>query len=144
MWSIRTDQLLCLDTCGSSVRMISDMSRHARSCRLLIWQWTVGTSVYHVRTRSLQVFSAACFLNHTHTSAFFIVLSCHVVCFSHGFLPRFWFSLHISSHSIVFVVSSFVLLSFCVFLNIGIFGDWNIFLRYCAWKSYSICVLGWS
>jgi hypothetical protein len=45
----------------------------------------------------------------------FIDLSCHVVCFSGRFLPRFWHSLHISSHSIVFAISSFVLLSFCAF-----------------------------
>jgi len=59
-------------------------------------------------------------------------LSCHVVYFSYGFFPRFWHSLHISSFSMVFAVSSFVLLSFYAFLNNGIFGDWNIFLRYCA------------
>jgi hypothetical protein len=41
----------------------------------------------------------------------FIDLSCHVVCLSHGFLPKFWHSLHISSHSMVFAVSSFILLS---------------------------------
>jgi hypothetical protein len=73
----------------------------------------------------------------------FIDLSCHVVWFSHGFLPRFWHSLHISSYSVVISLSSSVLLSFCVFQNIWIFVDWNIFLRYCAWKSYSVYVLGW-
>jgi hypothetical protein len=51
----------------------------------------------------------------------FIDLSCHVVCFSLGFLPRFWLSLHISSHSMVFVVSSFILLKFLYFLE-----NWNI------------------
>jgi hypothetical protein len=45
----------------------------------------------------------------------FIDLSCHVVCFSHGFLPRFWHSLLFSSHSMIFIVFSFVLLSFCAF-----------------------------
>jgi hypothetical protein len=45
----------------------------------------------------------------------FIDLLCHVVCLSYGFLPRCWHSLHISSHSIVFVVSSFILLSSCGF-----------------------------
>jgi hypothetical protein len=40
---------------------------------------------------------------------------CHMVCFSRGFLPRFWHSQHISSHSIIFSVSSFILLSFCAF-----------------------------
>jgi hypothetical protein len=45
----------------------------------------------------------------------FIDLSCHVVCFFRGFLPRCWHSLHISSHSMVFDMSSFVLLSSCAF-----------------------------
>jgi len=39
-------------------------------------------------------------LPYTHL-CIFIDLSCHVVCFSHWFLPRFWHSLHISSHSMV-------------------------------------------
>jgi hypothetical protein len=45
----------------------------------------------------------------------FIDLSCHVVCFSHGFLPKFWYSLHISPHPLIFIVSSVILLSFCAF-----------------------------
>jgi len=49
-----------------------------------------------------------------------------------------------SSHSMIFIVSSVILLSLCAFrileyLLIGIF-----FLRYCAWKSFSVCVMGWS
>jgi ABC-type multidrug transport system permease subunit len=52
--------------------------------------------------------------------------SCHVVFFSRIFL-RFWHSLHISSHYMVFVVSSFVLLKFLCFLEY-----WNILLRFCA------------
>jgi hypothetical protein len=53
-------------------------------------------------------------LPYTHL-CIFIDLSCHVVCFSHGFLPRFWHSLHISSHPMIFIVSSVILLSFCAF-----------------------------
>jgi hypothetical protein len=54
--------------------------------------------------------------------------SCHVVCFSHGFFLRFWHSLHISSHSMIFIVSSVILLSFLAFrileyLLIGIFSQ---------------------
>jgi hypothetical protein len=93
---------------------LSDMSGHAWSYRLLIWQWTIRTSVYHVRSRSLQVFSQLAFsANHTTLHCFH--LSCHVVCFARGLLPRFWHSLHISSHSMIFFVSSFVHLSFCAF-----------------------------
>lgn len=51
-------------------------------------------------------------LCHTHIFAF---LSCHVVYFSREFLPRFWHSLHISSHPMIFIVSSVILLSFCAF-----------------------------
>jgi hypothetical protein len=54
------------------------------------------------------------FLWHTHL-CIFIDLSYHVVCFSHWFLPRFWHSLHISSHPMIFIVSSIILLSFCAF-----------------------------
>jgi hypothetical protein len=37
------------------------------------------------------------------------------VCFSRGFLPRFWHSLLISSHPMIFIVFSIILLSFCAF-----------------------------
>jgi hypothetical protein len=42
----------------------------------------------------------------------------------------------------IFIVSSVILLSF-VLLEYWNFW-WDIFLRYCAWKSFSVCVLGWS
>jgi hypothetical protein len=45
----------------------------------------------------------------------FIDLSWHLVCFSCGFLPRFWHSVHISSHPMIFIVSSVFLLSLCDF-----------------------------
>jgi hypothetical protein len=54
------------------------------------------------------------FLPYTHLFIF-IDLSWHVVCFSCGFLPRFWHSLHISSHPMIFIVFSIILLSFCAF-----------------------------
>jgi hypothetical protein len=41
----------------------------------------------------------------------FIDLSWHLVCFSRGFLPRFWHFLHISFHPMIFIVSSVILLS---------------------------------
>jgi hypothetical protein len=57
---------------------------------------------------------ASLFLPYTHLFIF-IDLSWHVVCFSHRFLPRFWHSVHISSHPMVFIVSSVILLSLCAF-----------------------------
>jgi hypothetical protein len=80
------------------------------------------------------------FLCHTHISTFFIDLSCHVVCFSRRFHLRFWHSLHCSSHFMIFIVSSFILLSFCAFrileyLLIGIFFEilcMKILLCLCA------------
>jgi hypothetical protein len=45
----------------------------------------------------------------------FIDLSWHLVCFSRGFLQRFWHLLHISSHPMIFFVSSVILLSLCAF-----------------------------
>jgi len=54
------------------------------------------------------------FLPYTHLFIF-IDLSLHVVCFSRGFLLRFWHSLHISSHPMIFIVSSVILVSFCAF-----------------------------
>jgi hypothetical protein len=80
---------------------------------------------------------AAYFLCHSHCTTLFSYF-CHVLSFSRRFLLRFWHSLDISSHFIVFIVSSFVLLKFLCFLEY-----WNIFLRYCAWKSFFVCVLGW-
>jgi hypothetical protein len=54
------------------------------------------------------------FLSYTHL-CIFIDFSWHVVCFSRGFLSRFWHSLHISSHPMIFIVSSVILLSLCAF-----------------------------
>jgi len=79
-----------------------------RLCQSMIWQYAVWMSVYQVRTQAL------CFLCHSHSTGFFSYF-CHVVCFSRGFLPRFYHSLYIISHSMIFFVSSFVLLSFCAF-----------------------------
>jgi len=45
----------------------------------------------------------------------FIDLSWHIVCFSPGFLPRFWHFFHISLHPMIFIVSSVILLSLCAF-----------------------------
>jgi hypothetical protein len=53
-------------------------------------------------------------LPYTHL-CIFIDLSWHVVCFARGFLLRLWHSLHNCSHSIIFIVSSVILLSFCAF-----------------------------
>jgi hypothetical protein len=57
-------------------------------------------------------------LSYTHL-CIFIDLSSHVVCFSRGFLPSFWHSLHISSHPMSFNVSSIILVSFCAFRILG-------------------------
>lgn len=54
------------------------------------------------------------FLPYAHL-CIFIDLSWHVVCFSRGFLLRFWHSVHISSHPMILTVSSVILLSFCSF-----------------------------
>jgi hypothetical protein len=53
-------------------------------------------------------------LPHTHL-CIFIDLSWHLVCFSRGFLPRFWHFVHISSHPMIFIVSFVILLSLCAF-----------------------------
>jgi hypothetical protein len=53
-------------------------------------------------------------LPYTHL-CIFIDLSWHLVCFSRGFLPRFWHFVHISSHPMIFIVSSVILLSLCAF-----------------------------
>jgi hypothetical protein len=67
--------------------------------------------------------------------ALFVYFFFHVV-FSRGFILRFWHSLHISSHSQVFSLTSFILLSFGPFKNIGIIVVWDVNLRYCAWLFY--------
>jgi hypothetical protein len=50
----------------------------------------------------------------------FIDLSCHIVCLSRGFLPRFWHSLHISSHPWYLLCLPYSFKFLC-FLE-----DWNI------------------
>jgi hypothetical protein len=76
---------------------------------------TIRTVKWHVRTGiSTGLRLAPLFLPYTHL-CIFIDLSWHVVCFSCGFLPRFWHSLHISSHPMIFIVSFFILLSVCAF-----------------------------
>jgi hypothetical protein len=86
-----------------------------RTCRLLIWQWIVRTSWYYIWTRSLQVFFRRLLSQPAAHHYIFIVLSWHVLCFSREFLSRFWHSLNISSHSMIFSVFFFVLVSFCAF-----------------------------
>jgi hypothetical protein len=82
---------------------------------------------------SLQVFIILfAFYLPSATTTFFFDLSCHVVCLSRRFLLRFWHSLHISSHSVV--ISVFL----CSFKFLCFTKYWNIFLRYCPWKSYSV------
>jgi len=85
-----------------------------------VFGWTYS----YVQTSSV-LRLASLFLPYTHL-CIFIDLSCHVVCFSRGFLPRLWHSLHNCSHSMIFIVSSVILLSLCAFrileyLLIGIF-----------------------
>jgi hypothetical protein len=53
-------------------------------------------------------------LPYTHL-CIFIDLSWHLVCFSRGFLSRFWHFFHISFHPMIFIVSSVILLSLCAF-----------------------------
>jgi hypothetical protein len=55
-------------------------------------------------------FSASCIPLYS----YWIIMSCCVY-FSCGFLLRFWHSLHVSSHSVIFSLSSFILLSVCTF-----------------------------
>jgi hypothetical protein len=55
------------------------------------------------------------FLCHTHIFAFLLIYHGMLSVFSCGFLLRFWHSLHISSHPMIFIVSSIILLCFCAF-----------------------------
>jgi hypothetical protein len=92
--------------------------------------WSIRTDLFFVRTRAVLPYAdlavahpdrisiglrlASLSLSYTHL-CIFIDLSYHVVCFSRGFLPRFWHSLRISSHPMIFIVSSNIVLSFCAF-----------------------------
>jgi len=92
--------------------------------------WSILTDLFFVQTRAVLPYAdlvvahpdmisiglrlASLSLPYTDL-CIFIDLSYHVVCFPHGFLPRFWHSLHISSHPMIFIVSSIILLSFCAF-----------------------------
>jgi hypothetical protein len=77
-------------------------------------------------------------LPYTHL-CIFIDLAWHLVCFSCGFLPRFWHFVHISSHPMIFIVPSVILLSLCTFrileYLLGYFLEilcMKILLRLCA------------
>jgi hypothetical protein len=90
----------------------------------------VDLAVAHLDRISIGLRLASHSLPYTHLWII-IDLSYHVVCFSGGILPRFWQSLHISSHPMIFIVSSVILLSFCAFrileyLLIGIFAWDNV------------------
>jgi hypothetical protein len=92
--------------------------------------WSIWTDLFFVQTRAVLPYAdlavahpdmisiglrlASLSLPYIHL-CIFIDLSYHVVCFSRGFLPRFWHSLHICSHPMIFIVSSIILLSFCAF-----------------------------
>jgi hypothetical protein len=68
---------------------------------------------------------------------YWFIMSC-CVCFSRGFLLRFWHSLHVS-----FSFRGILFVFLCSFKFLCFLEYWNIFLRYCAWKSYSVYLLGW-
>jgi hypothetical protein len=71
-------------------------------------------AVAHPNRISIGLRFASLSLPYTHF-CIFIDFSCHVVCFSCGFLPRFWHFSLISSHPMIFTVSSVILLSLCAF-----------------------------
>jgi len=102
-------------------------SGHLRLCRSMIWQYAVRTSVYHFRTRAL------CFLCHSHIIAFFILCFVSLVDFfwDFGILCT---SLLIPLYSLCFPMFFYVVMPFRIM---------EIFLRYCALKTYSVYVLGW-
>jgi len=93
VWSVRTDLFLSLDKSS------------------LVVCWHSSSRLDGIST-GLRLASLS--LTYTHL-CIFIDLSCHVVCFSCGSLPKFWHPLHISSHPMIFIVSSVILLSFCAF-----------------------------
>jgi hypothetical protein len=99
VWSIRTN-LFFVRT--SAVLPYADL---AVAIRMVKW---------HIRTGSTGLRLASLFLPYTHL-CIFIDLSWHVVCFSRWFFSRFWHSVHISSHPMIFIVSSVILLSLCAF-----------------------------
>jgi hypothetical protein len=69
--------------------------------------------IAHLVRISIGLRLASLSLPYTHLCIF--ILSWHVVCFSREILPRFWHSLHISFHPMIFIVSSVILLSLCAF-----------------------------
>jgi hypothetical protein len=71
-------------------------------------------AIVHPVRISIGLRLASLSLPYTHL-CIFIDLSWHLVCFSRGFLQRFWHLLHISSHPMIFFVSSVILLSLCAF-----------------------------
>jgi hypothetical protein len=91
MWRVRTDMFLRPDVLGS-VDLLSDSMSSERVCT------TSG--------RELFPFSAK------HTLLFICSIMCVFCVFSLGLILRFWYSLHIFSHSQVFPLTFLFLLSF--------------------------------
>jgi hypothetical protein len=89
VWTVWTDLFLSPDAHGSVDRWFDNMS-----------SWRMSNTFGH---KPFAFFAIR-------TTLHFFSYFCHVVCFSRGFLPRFWHSLHISSYSIIFSLFSFVLL----------------------------------
>jgi hypothetical protein len=75
---------------------------------------------------------------HTSLHFYWFIMSCCV--FSRGFLPKFWHSLHISSHSMIFIVSSVILLSFCAFRILEYLLIVLVLLAsFCVWTKSLVC-----
>jgi len=103
VWSIQTDLFLSVK-CSNGPILTPD-----ESSLVICWP-----SSYHPDGISTGLRLASLSLPYTHL-CIFIDLLWHVMCFSCGFLPRFWHSLHISSHPMIFIMSSVILLSVCAF-----------------------------
>jgi hypothetical protein len=77
-----------------------------------------------------------------HHCIFLLIYHVMLCAFSRRFLPRFWHSLHISSHSIVFSLFSFVLLSCYTFrimkYLLTVIFSWDI-----VHENHILSVLGW-
>jgi len=103
VWKVQIDLDLCLDAYGFQVRtMLCYVQTHAFFFRMLFLQQAFG----QVSVSSGQDLF---WVNiHVPFTSFLSKNSS----FSRGFIPKFWHSLHISSHSQVFSLTSLILLSF--------------------------------
>jgi hypothetical protein len=135
VWSVKTYLLLCPDACSSDVRTVQ---WHFRTRMVLLIANLAVNRPDKCVPRPDMFFSgilfATWFLCHSHYTAvfsYFVMLWVFLADFSRDFGILCTSPFH-----------GFWCVFLCSFKVLVLLKYWNIFLRYCAWKSFFVYVLG--